>query len=116
MPNDLADEPTGAFRQGGHPQVRIERDEHGVIVVAGELDLVGGPLLEEAVQACEREGAPVVIDMSRVAFVDSSGLRALIAAVQRAGRDGRRVRLVSPTTAVTRLLDITATASMFDIE
>ena len=116
MAKDLVDEPAGPFSHDGHRPIQITRDDRGVIKVAGELDLVGGPLLDEAVQACEREGGPVAIDMSEVTFVDSSGLRALIAAVQRAGREGRRVKLVSPTTVVTRLLDITATTPMFDID
>ena len=97
-----------------HAALRVQRVQ-GVIIAEGELDLVGGPLLDTAVEAAEAAGEQVVIDLSKVTFVDSSGLRCLIAASQRAARNGQRVRLVAPTTVVTRLLEITATASMFDI-
>jgi len=98
-----------------HESLRV-RHEDGVIVAEGELDLVGGPLLEDALREAEFASEPIAIDLSEVTFVDSSGLRCLIAASQRAAARGGRVRLVAPTTVVTRLLEITATASMFDID
>jgi len=98
-----------------HESLRVHV-ENGVIVAVGELDLVGGPVLDEVVQAIERAGEAVVIDLSQVTFVDSSGLRSLIAASQRTATAGHRVRLVKPTSVVTRLLEITATATMFDID
>lgn len=98
-----------------HESLRVHRED-GVIVAVGELDLVGGPLLDQAVHSAEDAGESTVIDLSQVSFVDSSGLRCLIAASQRAANRGQRVRLVAPTPVVTRLLEITATASMFDID
>ena len=98
-----------------HETLQVHRTD-GIIVAVGELDLVGGPVLEHAVHAVEDADEPVAIDLSQVTFVDSSGLRCLIAASQRSAARGRRVRVISPTNVVSRLLEITATASMFDIE
>lgn len=96
--------------------LRVLLAEDGTIGVVGEIDLAGGPLLDQVVAAREAAGDHVTIEMSQVTFVDSSGLRSLIAASQRATAAGRRVRLVAPSAVVVRLLDITATTSMFDID
>lgn len=96
--------------------LKVLLDDHGTIGVVGEIDLAGGPLLDQVVAAREDAGADVVIEMSQVTFVDSSGLRSLIAASQRAASRSRRVRLIAPSAVVVRLLDITATTSMFDID
>ncbi len=96
--------------------VRVLLADDGTIGVIGEIDLAGGPLLDQVIAAREGVGEDVVIEMSAVTFVDSSGLRSLIAASQRAAAGGRRVRLVAPSAVLVRLLDITATTSMFDIE
>lgn len=98
-----------------HEPLTVERDR-GVIVAVGELDLAGGPLLDSAVRDAEVSGEQIVIDLADVTFVDSSGLRSLIGASQRAAGRGQRVRLVSPTSVVSRLLEITATMAMFDID
>lgn len=96
--------------------VRVLLDDDGTIGVVGEIDLAGGPLLDQVIASQEAAGTDVVIEMSEVTFVDSSGLRSLIAASQRAASAGRRVRLVAPSPVLVRLLDITATTSMFDID
>ncbi len=96
--------------------VRVLLADDGTISVVGEIDLAGGPLLDQVIAAREAAGDDVVIEMAEVTFVDSSGLRSLIAASQRAAGAGRRVRLVAPSAVLVRLLDITATTSMFDID
>lgn len=96
--------------------VRVLLADDGTISVIGEVDLAGGPLLDQVIAAREAAGDDVVLEMSEVTFVDSSGLRSLIAASQRATAAGRRVRLVAPSAVLVRLLDITATTSMFDID
>jgi anti-sigma B factor antagonist len=62
------------------------------VVLHGELDIA---TLDEAlrrVEAAEREEPPlVVIDMSELTFVDSSGVRLVLLADERARAAGRRV-------------------------
>ena len=57
----------------------------------------------------------LVIDMSEVDFVDSSGLRALIRARQRF--DGPQpITILAPQTATARLLEITGLTNQFSVE
>jgi anti-sigma B factor antagonist len=71
----------------------IARDDHGgcvVLAVRGEVDLSTGGRLLEAGSAALREavGRPVVLDLSDVNFLSSSGL-GLLVALHDEGRDLR---------------------------
>ena len=79
-----------------------------VVVVEGELDLSTTPLLEEQIVGALRRGAEdVVIDLRRLEFMDSSGLRCLVECDQEAQLEGRRFALVQGPDAVRRVFEIT---------
>ena len=59
---------------------------------------------------------PVVVECGSVEFIDSSGLRLLLEAHERAVGEGVPFVLREPSTVVRRLLDITATDAVFTIE
>lgn len=96
--------------------VTIHQDGH--VVVVGDIDVVSAPSIEDAIRRAEDPlgtGRPLVIDVRGVGFIDSSGLRVLLAASRRAAAAGRRVELAGSGSALLRLLDITGTGSMFDL-
>lgn len=98
---------------------RIDIDRDGTTAtlrVTGELELVQGDRLEAATQRMIGEVEHFVVDLSGVTFMDSSGLGALIAINQAVGEAGASVVLRQPTEAVTRILEMTATASAFTIQ
>jgi anti-sigma B factor antagonist len=68
--------------------VRIEPEDHGISVVslAGELDLSTVPRLENPLLRELRGHPAVVLDLTALSFIDSSGLGLLIKAF-RAGED-----------------------------
>jgi anti-sigma B factor antagonist len=78
------------------------------IVLIGELDIASADGLEKRLADVEADSpAILVLDLRRVEFIDSTGLRALIAADQRARSQGRRLAVVSGPNAVARLLTVT---------
>lgn len=83
-----------------------------VLVLTGELDLAGAPTLVSAVEwaAGEPGDLPIVMDMRGVTFIDSTGVRTLLEA---AGGSRRRIALLSPSAAVTRVLDLTRLRGRF---
>lgn len=87
-----------------------ERDQDGVrvLAVAGELDLATSPALCERLE--EREdgrAARVLVDLTRVAFCDSTGLRALLGAAADVRADGGAFALACrPDGDVARLLEV----------
>ena|SRR5438552_11368751 len=91
----------------------------GVIEIsaAGELDLATSAMLREAVDVCcERDGLRVVIvDMRDLTFVDSTGLRALWHARERAQAAGAELVLRSPSESVKHLLKITKLERVFAV-
>lgn len=84
-----------------------------MIVIEGELDLASAPQLVDAISALPEVGEPVVLDLSSVTFVDSSGVRALLDADRIANEKGRKLAIFRPGVAVTRLLDLVDLRSQF---
>ncbi len=89
-----------------------------VISLAGELDMVTAPELSALIDS-ELDAAAanhcLVIDMTELAFIGSSGLAALLAARGQAARCGVTLRLVCTSTAVLRPLTVTGLAAQFSI-
>jgi anti-anti-sigma factor len=82
--------------------------ESASITIVGELDLSTAPRVEEALDAVLAKRAQrVVVDLSQVAFVDSSGLRMLIAMSDRAGEEGWTLALVRPPEPARSVFQIT---------
>lgn len=78
------------------------------IALVGELDLSTVNKVEEELESLEAGGAQlIVLDMSRLTFLDSTGLRCLVTADQRARDAGRRLVLVRGPDAVQRVFTIT---------
>ena len=77
-----------------------------VVTVGGELDILSAARLGKALEsasAASRTGC-LVIDMTHLSFIDSTGLGVLIAAQNRAHALGDSVVLVHPPASVQRLL------------
>ena len=78
-------------------------EDAGVVGVSGELDMSAtDAFLDIATVAFERHGR-LTIDLSALSFIDSSGIRAIVAAAERA--DGLSIR--GPSDPVRKVLDLT---------
>ena len=78
------------------------------VELSGELDLASAPKLDDELKHVEDGGpALIVLDLRELSFMDSSGLRALLAADARAKEAGRRLVLVRGDERVQRVLRIT---------
>src|SRR5256885_6428782 len=75
------------------------------VVLAGELDIASTQGLEDELAAIEANSpGTLVLDLRGVEFIDSTGLRALIAADERARSQGRRFGGVFRPTRLVRAL------------
>jgi anti-anti-sigma factor len=61
--------------------------------LVGELDVAGADRLQQHLQGVAQSGAPLVLDLRRLQFIDSSGLGELVRAVSDARRDGRTLEI-----------------------
>jgi anti-sigma B factor antagonist len=82
-----------------------------VITLSGELDLASTDQLDAVIRDAEETDIGwIVVDLSDVSFIDSTGLSVLLNAKKRS--DGRFSCIRSNHDAVTRLLELTGTVQM----
>jgi anti-sigma B factor antagonist len=101
-------------------QFKIRREdlpEQGYrFAVSGELDLATTPQLEQQVKAVLGDGArSVVVDLANLTFIDSTGLRLLLALSQQAREDGWKLLIVKPSEQMQTILKITGTGTELPI-
>ena len=90
-------------------QLKIDRSDQpgwAVISPSGEIDLATVGQLEDALAASGDGSTDVAVDLMGVTFMDSTGLRALLAANQNLSESGRRLVLIVNGGPVDRMLDI----------
>jgi anti-sigma B factor antagonist len=91
-------------------------DGVSTVALEGELDIATAPMLDATLADLERNGtATLLLDMARVRFIDSTGLRSLLSARSRAEASGQKLRLANLTVDVERVFDVTGVRRMFDI-
>jgi anti-anti-sigma factor len=82
--------------------------------VAGEVDLSNAAVFAEALAEALESSAAVVVDLTEVGFMDSTGLRMLLEARASAEDAGGGVALrVTAETGVARLLEVAGVAELF---
>lgn len=85
-----------------------ERDGQTHMALVGELDIASTPRFEEGLASAETNTPGVlVLDLRAVEFIDSTGLRAVIAADERARSAGRRFVIIRGPAAVERVFSVT---------
>jgi anti-sigma B factor antagonist len=88
-------------------------EPHGVRVkVAGELDVAVIYRLQQRLDSLARVGETVVLDLSDLAFIDSSGLNVIVTTFRQAKHDGWELRiepnLTAPVLRVVKLMGLDA--------
>jgi anti-sigma B factor antagonist len=82
----------------------------------GEIDAYSVTVLVRHLDPLPGSSGDVVIDLSGVGFVDSSGLRVLVEAHQRADAEERRLVLSGSSRPVLRLLEISGLMEYLNVE
>jgi anti-sigma B factor antagonist len=88
----------------------------GEFEVTGEIDAHSSESFASALEAAGELSSVVKVDMSGVTFMDSSGLRVLVEAQQRAEAGGPTLVLRSPSRQIVRLLDLAGLTETFEID
>lgn len=90
--------------------LKIDVDTSGperVVRVRGELDPHTAPRLEAALRETDPGATRLVLDVAGINFMDSTGLRIVLAAEKELAGNGVDLVVRSPSDAVRRLLEIT---------
>ena len=92
------------------------RDGGSDVHLVGELDLFTAPLLREGLlRLLDDDGGDVTLDMSRLDFIDSTGLSVLVGAYKVARENGRAIALRSPRPSARKVLEISGLDTVFPI-
>jgi anti-sigma B factor antagonist len=83
----------------------VNRNGRAVTFLRGEIDPTTKELVLEALQTAQQGSADVIVDVSQVTFMDSTGINALVRAYGEA-QEGR-FHVVGPTKAIRRIFEIT---------
>jgi anti-sigma B factor antagonist len=89
--------------------------ETRLVVFSGELDLAGVERARAAIAEAEDGVGMIVLDLSQLTFLDSTGLEVVLRAARRADEAGRRLVVRKPSPYVKRLFELTAIDQSLDI-
>ena len=102
-----------------HDELSIDIKNEGDAVIyrlRGSLDVATSPSVRAALMQTASEGNhEIVVDLTKLEFLDSTGLGALIGAHRRALENGGKVRLAVGDGPIQRLLNITGLIRVFPV-
>ena len=120
VPGSAASDTTAGGTAGGcedTPMIRLQvqdRDGATVVSVGGEVDMVTTPRLHSCLQdQLARTPQRLILDLSGVSFLGSSGLAVLVECLDDARGRGSDLRLVANSRQVTRPLEATGLTTLF---
>lgn len=85
------------------------------MAVSGEVDVYSAPALRDGLTELLEAGSSVVVDLTEVGFLDSTGLGALVAARTAAAEKGACLPLVCTHQRILKLFTITGLDGVFSI-
>jgi anti-sigma B factor antagonist len=86
------------------------------VLVRGEVDIETAPEVTAALDAAIREtSGALVVDLSDVAFLDSSGVNVLLRARAVLGREERVLVVVCPPGAARRVFEVAGIADLLEL-
>ena len=87
-----------------------------IVAVVGEVDLYSSPKMREAVlSGLSRKRPNVVVDLSGVSYMDSSGIATLVEALQVTRKHSGRLVLAGLTERVREVFELTRLHSVFEL-
>jgi len=96
--------------------IHFERtDATGTVQVAGEVDLSNSPQLRKTILGALRVDQHVIVDLSQVSYIDSSGIAALVEGLQMANKKNKNFSLKSPSEQVMSILELARLDTVFSI-
>jgi anti-sigma B factor antagonist len=98
-------------------EIGVSRGSDGgwTVVVRGEVDIATSPVLRAELERLDGD-APVVIDVTDMTFIDSSGLGVLVEFLKRRRESGTAMTLRGMQEPVRRVFEITGLTDLFSFD
>ena len=92
-----------------------ERDGTVIVGFSGDVDLQSSPEARKILLECVARKMPVLVDLSQVDYIDSSGIASLVESLQTARKGGSNLFLVSASEAALKVLELARLDKVFTI-
>ena len=93
-----------------------QRDRWSVISLRGEIDVYTAPRLRQAlIDLIEGGKSDILVDMSRVDFLDSTGLGVLVGGLKRVKAKDGSLEIVATQDKILKIFEITGLSKVFPI-
>lgn len=99
-------------------EITTEKAGPGVIILLkGDVDMNTSPDVRSGIGEVFRQGGAkaLLINLSGVRYMDSSGIATLVEAMQNCMKQGMRLRLVEPSPPVRDVFELARLGSIFEI-
>ena len=91
----------------------ITAGEWRVVKLGGDIDMHASPTARATILQCIRENHPVVVDLSAVSYIDSSGIASLVEGLQAARAKRLEFGLFGASAAAMRVLKLARLETVF---
>lgn len=96
-------------------QIKTEiNNDTTIVILSGEVDLSNSPVLRKKLLGLINTN--ILVDLSDVTYMDSSGLATLTEAMQRISKNNRTFKLTGVKGAVKNIMEIARLNEVFSIE
>ncbi|MCO6412026.1 MAG: STAS domain-containing protein [Thiogranum sp.] len=92
-----------------------EKDGFAVVILKGEVDLNNSPDARKVILNCLKKNRPVMVDLSAVAYIDSSGVASLVEGFQYARSNDLDFGLIGVSDAAMSVLKLARLDQVFHI-
>jgi anti-sigma B factor antagonist len=92
-----------------------EREGTVIVGFSGDVDLQSSPEARKILLECVARKMPVLVDLSKVDYIDSSGIASLVEALQTARKGGGNLFIVSASEAALKVLELARLDKVFTI-
>lgn len=92
-----------------------EQGEYCVVELTGDVDLSCSPQARESILACLKRTRHVLVDLSGVTYIDSSGVASLVEGYQKARKQNLHFALVGVSEAALSVLQLARLDKVFPL-
>jgi len=93
----------------------VEKQGASIVVFNGEIDLESSPAARKTLLKCFENNRNVIVDLSGVTYIDSSGVASLVEALQAAKKNGSLLSLAAVSEPTRRVLELARLDKVFSI-
>jgi len=86
-----------------------------IVSFEGDVDLQTSPDARKVLLECVQRKKPILVDLSKVGYIDSSGVASLVECFQSARKVGQNLALVSVSDGALRVLQLARLDKVFKI-